>query len=62
MKSKWRVACNPIGNENLYIVYRLKDVNEVNHSGNHEYATDYMTSKQEAQAIADELNSEEIER
>lgn len=56
---KWRVSTNRIGDNWMYIVFRLRDVNAVDHSGNREYATGYMDSKQEAQKIADELPAEE---
>lgn len=58
MKSKWKVSSNTIGGEKMYIVFRLRDVNEVDHSGNREYASEYMASALEAQAIADKFNSE----
>ena len=58
MKGKWKVTCNPVGDRYLYAAYRLRDVNEVDHSGNREYGSQYMTSEAEAQKIADKLNSE----
>ena len=61
MKGKWKVTCNPTdGGDYLYAVCRLHDVNEIEHSGNREYGSGYMASKEEAQAIADKLNSEEV--
>lgn len=61
MKGKWKVTCNPTDSGNyLYAVYRLRDINEIDHSGNREYGSKYMASKEEAQAIADKLNSEEV--
>lgn len=60
MKGKWKVTCNPTDSGNyLYAVCRLRDVNEIEHSGNREYGSGYMASKEEAQSIADKLNSEE---
>lgn len=59
MKGKWKVSCNPICGENKYIVVRLRDINEIDHSGNCEYGSEYMSSKEEAQILADKLNSEE---
>jgi hypothetical protein len=50
------VTCNSIGDGYLYAVYRLRDVNEVDHSGNREYATDYMESKEDALKIASQMN------
>jgi hypothetical protein len=40
----------------MYIVFRLRDLNEVDHSGNRDYATGWMEDKQEAQKIADQMN------
>ena len=42
--------------ERLYIVYRLRNEQEIDHSGNREYGSDYMKDKAEAQKIADKLN------
>jgi len=50
---KWKVTSNPgFG----YAVYRLKDVGEVDHSGNREYATGYLSDRAEAEKIAARLN------
>ena len=38
MKSKWKVSNTYAGGERFYQVYRLRDVNEVDHSGNREIA------------------------
>ena len=54
---KWKVTCNPIGDGYLYEVYRLIDVNSVDHSGNREYATDYMKSEEDALKIASQMNA-----
>ena len=40
MKSEWRVTCNYIGGERFYDVYRLRDLDEIDHSGNREYVDD----------------------
>ena len=42
--------------ERLYAVYRLRDENAIDHSGNREFATGYMEDKAEAQRIADRMN------
>lgn len=55
---KWRVTTNFIGGSELYAVCRVKDPTQVVHSGNIEFATSYMASKEKAQEIADQLNSE----
>lgn len=59
MKSEWKISSNYIGGKKLYIAYRLRDVAEVDHSGNREYSGDYTTNRDEAQALVDKLNSEE---
>ena len=59
MKSEWRVSANPVGGEYLYIVYRLRNINDIDHSGNREYYGSYTEDKSEAQSIADRLNAEE---
>lgn len=47
MKGKWKVTCNPTDSGNyLYAVYRLRDINEIDHSGNREYGSKYMASKE----------------
>lgn len=58
MKSKWKVTSNTVGDEKLYGVYRLRNVNEVDHSGNREMAGGFIENRDVAQAIADELNAE----
>lgn len=62
MKGKWKVTTNYIAGEKLFAVCRVKDTREVEHSGNREYATDYMSSREKAQKIADELNLSESEK
>lgn len=58
MKSEWKISSNYIGDEKQYIAYRLRDVAEVDHSGNREYAGKYTTNRNEVQALVDKLNSE----
>ena len=36
MKSEWRVTCNYICGGLVYNVYRLRDLDEIDHSGNRE--------------------------
>ena len=40
MKSEWRVSCNYICGGLVYNVYRLRDLDEIDHSGNREYVDD----------------------
>lgn len=56
MAGKWRVTANPVGGSMLYAVYRLRDVDAVDHSGNREYASDYIDDKDTALTIAEGLN------
>ena len=56
MKSEWRVTSNLIAGEKYYSCYRLKDVDAVDHSGNREELGKWYDTKEEAQAVADELN------
>lgn len=58
LKSKWKVSSNPVGGKTLYQVYRIRDLNEVNHSGNRENAGELTENKDEAQLAADLLNAE----
>lgn len=59
MKGPWKVTCNIIGDRKQYQVCRLRDVDEVDHSGNREYASELMTDRHQAKALADRLNAEE---
>lgn len=59
MKSKWKVTSNLIGGEKVYAAYRLRDVNEPDHSGNREFAGEYIENKEAVQVIVDALNAEE---
>lgn len=54
--SAWKVTSNFIAGKILYAVFRIKDTSQILHSGNMEYATGYMESKEDAQKIADKLN------
>ena len=56
MKSEWRVTSNYIGGQTMYGVYRLRNINEIDHSGNREYAGGYSNDRQVAVKLAAELN------
>jgi hypothetical protein len=58
MKGKWKVSHNYAGGETFIQVYRLRDVQKVDHSGNREYASIIFETDEEAQAFADYLNAE----
>lgn len=57
--SEWRVSTNFFGCAKQYIVYRIRDIDEVNHSGNREYRGKYCGNYDDAKALADKLNEEE---
>jgi len=59
MKSEWRVSSNFINDVKMYIVYRIRNTEEVDHSGNRENHGEYTEDRQEAVAVADRLNAEE---
>ena len=66
MKSEWRVSRNPIldddGNwKSMYQVYRIRDANKTDHSGNREVFDTYI-SKELAEMKAYELNAKENRR
>ncbi len=55
----WKVQNNGMMGDKPFAVYRKRNVDEVLHSGNMEFGSDYMASREAAQAIADKLNAEE---
>ena len=59
MKGKWKVTSQRINGEKLFAVYRLRNVDELDHSGNREYASGYMDDKEKAEKWANELNGSE---
>lgn len=61
MKGKWKVSSNPVNGKTMYCVFRLRDVNEIDHSGNREYAGGYVNIRETAAIVADELNKIEEE-
>ena len=58
-KSEWKVQCNYVGGERLYIPYRVLNTNEVVHSGNIEHYGGYTKDEAEAEKLVDELNKSE---
>ncbi len=59
MKSEWKVTSQYVGEEKIYQVYRLRDINAVDHSGNREYVPHFVTNdKKEAEAMAIAKNKE----
>lgn len=61
IKSFWRVTSNPIGDHTLYRVFRIRNIAEVDHSGNREYYGDYTEDRQKALDIAEKLNLGEMQ-
>jgi len=57
--SEWRVSTNFFGCARKYIVYRIRDIDKIDHSGNREYRGHYRENYDEAKALADKLNEEE---
>ena len=58
MKSEWRVTTNIIGGVKKYGVYRIRDTNEVDHSGNREELDRWFDERELAQIYADSMNEE----
>ena len=56
MKGKWKVTHQTCDGEEIYQVYRLRDVNSVDHSGNREYQKTMFNIEMSAQCLADRLN------
>lgn len=56
MKGEWKVTSNLINGKKMYAVYRLRDINAVDHSGNREYAGGYVNNRETAAIVAAELN------
>lgn len=62
MKGPWKVTSNLINGKTMYAVYRLKDVNEVDHSGNREFAGGYVEDRLTVEIAAEHLNEKERPR
>ena len=57
--SEWRVSTNFSRCSHRYIVYRIRDIDKPDHSGNREYRGPYRENYAEAKALADKLNEDE---
>ena len=58
MKGKWKVSSQVLNDQWHYIVVRVKNINEPEHSGNREFAMDeYITDKEKCKELADHLNN-----
>lgn len=58
MKSEWRVTKNPVMGDTPYGIYRLRDTEAVNHSGNRESRSGWYANRSEAEAVAEGLNED----
>lgn len=58
--SEWKVTSNPIGDKTFYRVYRIRDISQVDHSGNREYHGEYTEDRQAALKLAESLNFWEV--
>jgi hypothetical protein len=59
MQGSWNVTSQFIGETKMFAVYRLRDTNAVDHSGNREFASEYLVDRGEAESIAKGLNESE---
>lgn len=56
--SEWRVTSNPVAGMMLYGVYRLRDKDEVDHSGNREMRGGWYDRRHDAERLAETLNND----
>ena len=59
MRSEWRITSQYFGENKIWQVYRLRNVNAVDHSGNREFAEATFETREEAAELAERLNAEE---
>ena len=59
MKSEWKVTSNPIGGQTMYAAFRIKDISQPDHSGNREYAGEYISNREAVEFVVEELNKGE---
>lgn len=58
MRSEWRISCQYFGEKKIWQVYYLRDINEVDHSGNRIYVNELFETLEEAEELAERLNAE----
>lgn len=58
MKSEWKVTSQYVNDVKLYQVYRRRDINATDHSGNREYVEGSFNDRQEAENLAKMMNEE----
>jgi hypothetical protein len=56
MENEWKVSTQYCGGEKIYQVYRIRDENEVDHTGNREYVPGIFETSEAAHEKAKELN------
>lgn len=56
MKDCWRVTSNTINGEKFFSVFRNIRPFECDHSGNREYACDWLHNREDAERLCRELN------
>lgn len=54
--SKWMVSSQYLDGKKQYIAYRMRDVTEVDHSGNREYYGKYSPRRDTVEALVQALN------
>lgn len=55
-QSEWRVGHKAVGGTTYICVYRLRDMDAIDHSGNREYYEGFFDSDKQAEYFARELN------
>lgn len=58
MKDFWKVTSNVIDGHKVYSVYRNVRPWECDHSGNREYACDWLSDRGAAERLCQDLNQE----
>ena len=62
MKSEWKITSQRIGGIEMFAIYRMIDKNGIDHSGNREYAGDYIRDLRAASSMCEALNKMEVEQ
>lgn len=59
MKSEWRVQKTPVEDGFVYQIYRIRDINTIDHSGNREYSDRVFDDLDLAEDVARIMNEGE---
>lgn len=62
MMSEWKVSSNYAGDEKVFQVYRIRNTDEVDHSGNRQYYGGIVNDREQAVSIAAKLNEKEEQK